>query len=232
MARKVGGRAIVPVEPVNFFSMDAGARIDNASTSATFQPRTSRFHRMAAPYRSPASSSRPEDALQVGGRWCSGPGVAQLGIRSGSWVFPQRLRLALVPTGGRPMKPRNGFVEVWIRVSNPRRKVALNLAIQRDLVPLVPDRSLLGAKSFGMGSDFSRIGFFVIPAPSGRNWSSDNGVAAIQEMDLPVDLASLGLDAKDFVIRATLDGPAFCFVGLGLRARTSTLSKKNIIDGI
>jgi hypothetical protein len=83
-----------------------------------------------------------------------------------------------------------------------------------------------------MGPDFHRIAFFVIPAPSESEWRSEVAVGPKPGVDFSVDLARIGVDANYFVIRATLDGPAFCFASLGLRGRISTLSNKNITDGI
>jgi hypothetical protein len=231
MSQAMSGRPFLANEPVNFFSSAEGAQIINASTSATYQPRTARFPRLVRPDWTPPPPSGPEDVLR-GNRWCSSSGVAQLGIRTGRRVFPQRLTLDLAPTGRRPPDARLGFVEVWARISDLRHRARINLAINQGLLAVSPKQSLLGTNSFGMGHDYYRIAFFVVPALSDSEWR--RGVAAGPDpgIDISIDLASIGADASDFVIRATLDGPAVCFVGLGLRARTSTLLKKNIADWI
>jgi hypothetical protein len=108
----------------------------------------------------------------------------------------------------------------------------LDAAINRGYPAVYPDQSLLGTDSFGMGHDYHRLAFFVIPAPSVSEWHNEVPVGPNPGIDFHVDLATIGVDADDFVIRATLDGPAFCFAGLGLRGRISTLSKKNTTGGI
>jgi hypothetical protein len=210
---------LYPAEPDSFFSEAMGARIDSSTTSPTWRPWSSRIHRMVWPQsdRSLASPSA-QDVLQENGRWCSGPGIVQLGIYLDAQVVPQRLTLAMAPAGKRPVEPRIGYVELWARMTDVTAHERMRRAISLELTHQDPADSLLGEHSFGMDGSYYRIGLFGIPAPSDADWLNSTWEPPLQRLDIPINLLRAGLLTNHLVVRVTLGGPRVCISRLGLRA--------------
>jgi hypothetical protein len=117
--------------------------------------------------------------------------------------------------------PRDGYVEVWARVDNPADLFRMRGALAPKLSHVEHDRSLLGLNSFGMGDRrYFRIAFYRIPAPQDDEWdNADRAAPPVHQLDILADLVGAGVSVNSFVLRASLDGPAFCFVNLGMRAK-------------
>ena len=213
----------VPVSGANLFAHEQGAWIDTVTTSETLVRRRTRFNRLVAPAPPP---STPEDVIRGGPRWCPSTGVAQLGIRTSQRVHPNELLLEIEPVVGGSRLPQTAFVELWVRISDPRQSKALDKAIEGVYFESPnPSKSLLGFHNFGMRRDYVRIAAFAAPASLGRVGGNESQVASdrLRRVKLPVNLAELVLDTDSFVIRATIDGPLFCFVRAELRAAVSDL---------
>jgi hypothetical protein len=213
----------VPASGANLFAHEQGAWIDTVTTSETLVRRRTRFNRLVASAPAP---STPEDVIRGGPRWCPSTSVAQLGIRTSQRVHPNEILLELEPVVGGSRLPQTAFVELWVRISDPRKGKALTKAIEEIYFDApYPRKSLLGFDNLGMRRDYVRIAAFATPASLGRVGGNESQVAddRIRRVKLPVSLAELVLDTDSFVIRATIDGPLFCFVRAELRAAVSDL---------